>query len=127
MKQPETIEVPVAIPGCSCRVLVGTGLLARTGELAREAGTSRSVLSERFSALVGQPPIDYLAHYRIARAAERLRLSDDCIAAVACDSGYESEAAFHRAFKRIMGVAPGRWREKPAQPRQHEAQARETG
>jgi AraC family transcriptional regulator, alkane utilization regulator len=80
-------------------------------DLAREAGTSRSVLSERFSAMVGQPPIEYLASFRIQVAAERLRKTDDCLAAVAADSGYESQAAFHRAFKRIAGVAPGRWRE----------------
>ena len=81
------------------------------GDLAQEAGTSRSVLSERFSAMVGQPPIEYLASYRIKIASERLRQTDDCLAAVAADSGYESEAAFHRAFKRIAGVAPGRWRD----------------
>jgi AraC-like DNA-binding protein len=81
------------------------------GDLAREARTSRSVLSERFSAMVGQPPIEYLANYRIKIASERLRQTDDCLAAVAADSGYESEAAFHRAFKRIAGVAPGRWRD----------------
>jgi len=80
-------------------------------ELAREAGTSRSVLSERFGTMVGQPPIEYLASYRIKIAAERLRQTDDALAAVAADSGYESEAAFHRAFKRIAGLAPGRWRE----------------
>lgn len=83
-------------------------------ELAREAGTSRSVLSERFSAMVGQPPIEYLASFRIQLAAERLSKTDDRLAAVAADSGYESQAAFHRAFKRIAGIAPGRWRETEA-------------
>jgi AraC-like DNA-binding protein/mannose-6-phosphate isomerase-like protein (cupin superfamily) len=80
-------------------------------DLAREAGTSRSVLSERFSALVGEPPIEYLAGWRMQVAAERLRHSRSSIAAVAAEVGYESEASFNRAFKRITGVAPGRWRE----------------
>lgn len=103
-----------------CDPIVGRSLQAlhrdpsrrwTVGELAREAGTSRSVLSERFSTMVGQPPIEYLASYRIKIAAERLRQTDDSLGAVAADSGYESEAAFHRAFKRIAGVAPGRWRD----------------
>jgi AraC-like DNA-binding protein len=86
-------------------------------ELAREAGTSRSVLCERFSAVVGQPPIEYLAGWRMQLAAERLRNTNDCLAAVAADIGYESEAAFNRAFKRIAGLAPGRWREVEAADR----------
>lgn len=64
MKQPETIEVPVAIPGCSCRVLVGTGLLARTGELAREAGLSGScavITDENVGPLHGAAVRDALA------------------------------------------------------------------
>lgn len=80
-------------------------------ELAREAGTSRSVLSERFKAIVGQPPIEYLAGWRMQLAVERLRNSDDRLAAVAADIGYESEASFNRAFKRMTGLAPGHWRE----------------
>jgi AraC family transcriptional regulator, alkane utilization regulator len=83
-------------------------------ELAREAGASRSVLSERFRAVVGQPPIEYLAARRIRQAAERLRNTADCVAAIAADVGYESQAAFNRAFKRIAGMAPGRWREAEA-------------
>lgn len=79
-------------------------------ELAREAGTSRSVLSERFAALVGQPPIEYLASWRIQLAAERLRSSNDALASIASEVGYESVAAFNRAFKRITGLTPGRWR-----------------
>ncbi len=86
-------------------------------DLAREAGTSRSVLCERFSAVVGQPPIEYLAGWRMQLAAERLRNTNDCLAAVAADIGYESEAAFNRAFKRIAGLAPGRWREVEAADR----------
>jgi AraC-like DNA-binding protein len=81
------------------------------GELAREAGTSRSVLFERFIAIVGQPPIEYLASWRMHLAAKRLRDTHDSLAAVAADVGYESEASFNRAFKRFTGLAPGRWRE----------------
>lgn len=79
--------------------------------LAREIGTSRSALSERFTAMVGKPPIEYLAGWRMHLAAKRLRDTDDCLAAVAAEIGYDSESAFNRAFKRIAGLAPGRWRE----------------
>jgi AraC-like DNA-binding protein len=80
-------------------------------QLARESGSSRSVLAERFTAIVGQPPIEYLAGWRMQLAAERLGSTRDSIAVVAAEIGYESEAAFNRAFKRVTGVAPGRWRE----------------
>lgn len=80
-------------------------------DLAREAGTSRTVLAERFNALLGRPPIDYVMSWRIQLAADRLRNSRDTIAAIAAEVGYESEAAFNRAFKRVTGISPGRWRE----------------
>ena len=79
--------------------------------LAHEAGTSRTVLGERFNTLLGRPPIDYLVGWRIQLAADRLRHSKDGLARIAADIGYESEAAFSRAFKRVTGVSPGRWRE----------------
>jgi len=79
--------------------------------LASEAGTSRTVLGERFNALLGRPPIDYVIGWRMQLAADRLRNSRDGIAAIAADVGYESEAAFNRAFKRVTGISPGRWRE----------------
>jgi AraC family transcriptional regulator, alkane utilization regulator len=79
--------------------------------LAREAGSSRTVLAERFNALLGQPPIDYVTSWRIQLAAERLRGTDASIRKIAADVGYESEAAFNRAFKRVTGTTPGRWRE----------------
>jgi AraC-like DNA-binding protein/mannose-6-phosphate isomerase-like protein (cupin superfamily) len=83
-------------------------------DLAREAGSSRTVLAERFNALLGKPPIEYVTSWRIQLAAERLRGSQESIASIAADVGYESEAAFNRAFKRVTGVTPGRWRdEKP--------------
>lgn len=80
-------------------------------DLAREAGASRSVLSERFTQLIGQPPIEYLANWRMQLAAERLRNTTGSLAGIAAEVGYESEAAFNRAFKRITGMSPGRWRD----------------
>jgi AraC-like DNA-binding protein len=79
-------------------------------DLAREAGSSRTVLAERFKALLGRPPIDYVTSWRIQLAADRLRNSSDSIGGIAADIGYESEAAFNRAFKRVTGLTPGRWR-----------------
>ncbi len=78
--------------------------------LAREACSSRTVLSERFNALLGRPPIEYVVSWRIQTAADRLRNGRDGIARIAADVGYESEAAFSRAFKRVTGMTPGRWR-----------------
>jgi AraC family transcriptional regulator, alkane utilization regulator len=82
-----------------------------TESLARSAGTSRTVLTERFNALLGRPPIDYVTSWRIQLAAERLRSTNTSIARIASEAGYESEAAFNRAFKRVTGVTPGRWRD----------------
>ena len=79
-------------------------------ELARAAALSRSALAERFAALVGEPPIQYLLRWRLALAAQALRSGRDAISRVAERSGYESEAAFSRAFKREFGVAPAAWR-----------------
>jgi AraC-like DNA-binding protein len=79
--------------------------------LAREAGSSRTVLTERFNALLGRPPIDYITSWRIQLAAQNLRGSNASIRKVAADVGYESEAAFNRAFKRVTGTTPGRWRD----------------
>ncbi len=79
--------------------------------LARESGASRTVLSERFNTLLGRPPMDYVIGWRIQLAAERLRNGRDPIAKIAADVGYESEVAFGRAFKRVTGHSPGRWRD----------------
>jgi AraC-like DNA-binding protein len=91
--------------------------------LARAAGTSRTVLGERFNALLGRPPMDYVAGWRIQLAADRLRNGGDSIATIAADVGYESEPAFNRAFKRITGVTPGRWRSTPEQAFPHPTSA----
>ncbi|HJU43999.1 MAG TPA: AraC family transcriptional regulator [Vicinamibacterales bacterium] len=80
--------------------------------LAREIGTSRSALADRFSELVGQPPMRYLAHWRMQLAARLLADGSAKVAAIARDVGYDSEEAFSRAFKKIVGVAPATWRRR---------------
>jgi AraC-like DNA-binding protein len=80
-------------------------------ELARAAGASRTVLAGRFHAVMGQAPIEYVTGWRMQLAADRIRNSEDSLASIAADVGYESEAAFNRAFKRVTGITPGRWRE----------------
>ncbi len=79
-------------------------------KLAREAGASRSVFAERFRTLMGEPPMRYLAQRRLQFAAQKLQESHDAIRAIALDVGYESEAAFSRAFKRAFGQPPAVWR-----------------
>jgi AraC-like DNA-binding protein/mannose-6-phosphate isomerase-like protein (cupin superfamily) len=81
-----------------------------TEALALEVGMSRSVLAERFTLLVGQPPMHYLTLWRMHLAEERLREGRGSLAQIALAVGYESEAAFSRAFKREFGAAPGEWR-----------------
>ena len=81
-------------------------------ELAREAGASRSVLAERFASCVGRPPMLYLNHWRMQLAASRLAAGAAPVSAVAADVGYESEAAFCRAFKKVTGVTPASWRSR---------------
>jgi AraC-like DNA-binding protein len=78
--------------------------------LSKEAGLSRSSLHERFVHLIGQPPMQYLAQWRMQVAAGLLRDTNAKLVEVALDVGYESEAAFSRAFKRIAGLSPGAWR-----------------
>lgn len=82
--------------------------------LGREAGLSRSALHERFVRFVGQPPMQYLANWRMQLAANQLRSSHASVAAIALDVGYESEAAFTRAFKRATGRPPATWRREQA-------------
>jgi len=82
--------------------------------LAREVALSRSAFHERFTRFVGQPPIQYLAQWRMQAAARLLRESPAPVAAVARAVGYESEAAFTRAFKRAAGAPPAVWRRAQA-------------
>ncbi|HYK24806.1 MAG TPA: AraC family transcriptional regulator [Steroidobacteraceae bacterium] len=81
-------------------------------ELGRKIGLSRSVLAERFSDLVGMPPMQYLARWRIQIAAKILSEASSNIASIAEEIGYESEAAFSRAFKKLVGVPPSVWRRR---------------
>ena len=80
-------------------------------DLAREAALSRSAFMDRFTSLVGMPPIRYLTVWRLETAKLYLRETAQTIAQLAHAVGYESEEAFSRAFKREFGVSPGRWRE----------------
>lgn len=81
-------------------------------ELAREVGASRSVLVERFTSFVGHPPMLYLTRWRMQLAASRLAAGGAPLSAVANEVGYESEAAFCRAFKKVTGVTPASWRSR---------------
>ena len=83
-------------------------------QLAREVALSRSALAERFATLVGESPIQYLMRWRLALAAQMLRSGRDAVTRVAERSGYDSEAAFSRAFKREFGMPPTVWRKAGA-------------
>lgn len=80
-------------------------------DLARESASSRSSLAKRFTELMGQPPMQYLTQWRMQVAANLLAQSSAKVATIASDVGYDSEAAFSRAFKKSTGLAPGAWRE----------------
>jgi AraC-like DNA-binding protein len=79
-------------------------------ELAGVVGLSRSAFAERFTTLIGQPPIQYLTQWRLQLAAQRLRGGREPLARIAAEIGYDSEAAFSRAFKRQFGAPPAAWR-----------------
>ncbi len=80
-------------------------------ELARESASSRSNVAKQFALLVGQPPMQYLTQWRMQVAANLLTQSGAKVAAIGAEVGYDSEAAFSRAFKKATGLAPGAWRE----------------
>ena len=79
-------------------------------ELGSQVGLSRSALHERFVELVGVPPIQYLAQWRMQLASRMLRETQSSVLAIALQAGYDSEAAFGRAFKRLVGMPPAAWR-----------------
>ena len=81
-------------------------------ELAAKAGASRSLLSERFGQFLGEPPLTYLARWRLQLAARLLQTTQKTVLHVAMDVGYDSEAAFNRAFKREFGSPPAQYRRK---------------
>ncbi len=82
--------------------------------LAAEVGASRSVLAERFTRFLGEPPLAYLACWRMQLAARKLQTTDDTVLQIALDVGYESKSGFNRAFKREFGVPPARYRKSLA-------------
>lgn len=80
--------------------------------LARSCGVSRTVLAERFTHLLEQPPMQYLTRWRLQIAAQLLKARDKPVKVVAAEAGYESEFAFSRAFKRVFGLPPADWRRR---------------
>lgn len=79
-------------------------------ELGKQVGLSRSALHERFNELIGMPPMQYLTNWRMQRGAQLLREGSATVATIAQEVGYDSEAAFARAFKRLVGQPPAAWR-----------------
>ena len=103
--------------GAALRLIHGRAAEPWTIEnLAREVGLSRSGFAERFTYFVGIAPMTYLARWRMQIAARLLQGDGVTVARVANEVGYESEAAFHRAFKRYAGVSPGNWRRARSAP-----------
>src|SRR5262250_627653 len=78
--------------------------------LARHVALSRSLFAEKFAKLVGEPPLRYLKRLRLNAAAIRLRSTNDKLSAIAADAGYDSAAAFTKAFKGLLGKTPGEYR-----------------
>ena len=79
-------------------------------DLGREVGLSRSALADRFIKLIGLPPMHYLAGWRMQVATQKLRNTSASLAQIAEIVGYDSEAAFSRAFKKALGASPATWR-----------------
>jgi AraC-like DNA-binding protein len=80
--------------------------------LAREANLSRSAFADRFTTVVGVPPMRYLLNWRMQVAMQKLRETRQTIAQIAFEVGYESEAAFTRAFRREFDRPPAAWRKE---------------
>jgi AraC-like DNA-binding protein len=85
-------------------------------DLAAEVGVSRSALVARFTRYLSDPPMAYLTGWRMRLAAQALAATPRGVADIAADVGYESEAAFNRAFKRQFGVPPARYRRQSRLP-----------
>lgn len=85
-------------------------------ELAHRVGLSRSGFAARFTTLVGEPPLQYLARWRLARAAELLRDTDDGVVEIATRIGYQSVPSFSRTFKRSHGLSPAAFRREVRRP-----------
>ena len=99
-------------------------------KLAQVAGMSRSIFAQKFKDTVGEPPMEYLVRWRMTLAADKLMHSSDPISVIALSLGYESESAFGKAFKRVMGCSPrqyGRGRSPRSQFRAHDALSTSVG
>jgi AraC-like DNA-binding protein len=99
-------------------------------KLAHIAGMSRSIFAQKFKGTVGEPPMEYLVRWRMTLAADKLMHSGDPISVIALSLGYESESAFGKAFKRVMGCSPrqyGRGRSPRSQPRANDALSTSVG
>jgi AraC-like DNA-binding protein len=81
-----------------------------TDALAREVNLSRSAFAERFTTLIGAPPIRYLLNWRMQLARQKLKETQLMIAQIAFEVGYDSETSFTRAFRRETGLPPAAWR-----------------
>lgn len=86
-------------------------------QLAERSNLSRSAFADRFTRRVGQPPATYITQVRLAKAADLLLDTTQPISAVAASIGYDSEAAFSRAFSKRYGLPPSRWRREPSSRR----------
>jgi AraC-like DNA-binding protein len=82
--------------------------------LAAAAGMSRSAFALRFKEMLGQTPLDYLTEWRMQKAMPLLRNGDKKLVEIARSVGYESDAAFSKAFKRVVGIAPREYRQNGA-------------
>jgi AraC-like DNA-binding protein len=98
-------------------------------KLAERAGMSRSIFALKFKQTVGESPMEYLTHWRMLLAVDKLVNSSDPISAIALSLGYESESAFSTAFKRVMGCSPRQYSRRGrnlASPSQSERDAART-
>jgi AraC-like DNA-binding protein len=84
--------------------------------LARVGGLSRAAFARHFTRALGMSPLRWLTEHRLTLARERLERTDLTLAAIAVEVGYESEFAFAKAFKRLVGIAPGQFRRASAIP-----------
>src|SRR5437667_2063078 len=87
-------------------------------DLAKEAGISRSVLAERFRHYLSEPPMAYLTRWRLQLGVQMLSSTSYSVAQIAAEVGYESEAAFNRAFKREFEIPPARFRSQSRSARE---------
>nr|WP_268812391.1 helix-turn-helix transcriptional regulator [Sinorhizobium meliloti] len=81
-------------------------------ELAKKAGMSRSAFAARFKVVVGQTPVAYLTEWRIHQAARLIERNADRLSVIARSIGYQSEAAFTKAFTKVMGIVPSEYRKR---------------